>query len=774
MIGRGGQDKSGDQPPREDSPSCPPLPRPSAHDCPYRPLSIVDLLDLHTATDNMLFSVQHKKKKQTTTDQNTTAHFHLPPTYITNPAIPSTSTTPLGPLDALFAQTNKRPTYVELLLLFSSPLDLHHFTHALQATLPSFPSACGRRHGTTIEGNEGVLFSACTVKAKDLLSAPPSPLLFDTPTNGEVLTLRLATSLDNTMCGLGIVFDHAWSDVSGPSLFLSHLSYHYTAAATTGTPAQHLPPRPSFKDKREQQAGIKVGIAPPSSTTNDTKRTRERLKGGVACVEFTYDLPTLIELKSKYKARSRHEAAFTDIILLWQQCTQHNTASSLLTATISRDDRVRYGLEKEHFGNGIVLVEANYATAFQNDTGDTGDSGDTGDTGDTGNTANTADTADTADPGIQIAAALRRAVQHGIGRDPSKAHAGIHLNTWWHPLQRQMSFGLRAQPQFVVGPSSLAAAGQICVARNGQPNVTILPNEKGSGLKMYLMAPLQQAHIFLSVVKKQMKKNKQKNKNKNRNGETKETATSQAPSSSRASRRRPSSPILPGAIVWLHGLGDTSHSWDSRFASYFTMEKGRFLQPTAPEQHVTAHISTATTTAPPTVSWFDIQTLPISVQEPGTQPIAGLEESVATIHALLDELQTIHHVLPRNIVLGGFSQGGALAIEAGTTYAHALAGIVSISGWCPNRQASKQFTTPIFFSSGTSDPVVLYEMSKESCNCLVQWSANMENTSGSYETHQSVVRNVVQRGKHAPKGKELKAASVFIKQCLGSVPPGVL
>jgi poly(3-hydroxybutyrate) depolymerase len=201
---------------------------------------------------------------------------------------------------------------------------------------------------------------------------------------------------------------------------------------------------------------------------------------------------------------------------------------------------------------------------------------------------------------------------------------------------------------------------------------------------------------------------------------------------------------------------------------------------------VTAHISTATTTAPPTVSWFDIQTLPISVQEPGTQPIAGLEESVATIHALLDELQTIHHVLPRNIVLGGFSQGGALAIEAGTTYAHALAGIVSISGWCPNRQASKQFTTPIFFSSGTSDPVVLYEMSKESCNCLVQWSANtstgMENTSGTGstgsqgkdETHQSVVRNVVQRGKHAPKGKELKAASVFIKQCLESVPPGVV
>jgi predicted esterase len=331
-----------------------------------------------------------------------------------------------------------------------------------------------------------------------------------------------------------------------------------------------------------------------------------------------------------------------------------------------------------------------------------------------------------------------------------------------------MSFGLRAQPQFVVGPSSLAAAGQICVARNGQPNVTILPNEKGSGLKMYLMAPLQQAHIFLSVVKKQMKKNqkKTKKKNKNRNSETKETATSQAPSSSRASRRRPSSPILPGAIVWLHGLGDTSHSWDSRFASYFTMEKGRFLQPTAPEQRVTAHISTATTTAPPTVSWFDIQTLPISAQEPGTPPIAGLEESVATIHALLDELQTIHHVLPRNIVLGGFSQGGALAIEAGTTYAHALAGIVSISGWCPNRQASKQFTTPIFFSSGTSDPVVLYEMSKESCNCLVQWSAN--------KTHQSVVRNVVQRGKHAPKGKELKAASVFIKQCLESVPPGVV
>lgn len=40
-------------------------------------------------------------------------------------------------------------------------------------------------------------------------------------------------------------------------------------------------------------------------------------------------------------------------------------------------------------------------------------------------------------------------------------------------------------------------------------------------------------------------------------------------------------------------------------------------------------------------------------------------------------------ILPNRILLGGFSQGGALALHAGLTYPEPLAGVMSLSCWLP-------------------------------------------------------------------------------------------
>ena len=374
-----------------------------------------------------------------------------------------------------------------------------------------------------------------------------------------------------------------------------------------------------------------------------------------------------------------------------------------------------------------------------------------------------------------IATALRRAIQQTKGIHPSQGHADLHLNTWWHPLQREMRFGLGEPPRFGIGPGSLAAAGQICIARGGQPNVTLLPDAAGDGLKAYLLAPLEVAHTVLSIVKKRKKREKATRKQRGGSsssssgggggGECKTNSTPpKIPRSILPSNLpSPQSPSLPGAVIFLHGLGDVSSSWHRRFAPYFTMEKDMFfIQPTAPLQVVTGHA-----TASPIASWFDIHALPLTSKEPEGM-VQGLADSIAAIHTLLDRLTSEHNILPANIVLGGFSQGGALAIEAGVCYKQRLAGIVSISGWCSSRNEDRaqEKEMDVFYSSGTSDPVVQYGLSKQSCDGLVRWFGEVGNASKSG----GVVRHVVQRGKHSPKGKELKAASAFIQKCLMGVP----
>ena len=60
-------------------------------------------------------------------------------------------------------------------------------------------------------------------------------------------------------------------------------------------------------------------------------------------------------------------------------------------------------------------------------------------------------------------------------------------------------------PKYCIGPGSLCASGQICIARNGQPNVTIVPADDGDGLKIYLLAKLKVAY---TVAKKKGLKTK--------------------------------------------------------------------------------------------------------------------------------------------------------------------------------------------------------------------------------------------------------------------------
>jgi predicted esterase len=86
------------------------------------------------------------------------------------------------------------------------------------------------------------------------------------------------------------------------------------------------------------------------------------------------------------------------------------------------------------------------------------------------------------------------------------------------------------------------------------------------------------------------------------------------------------------------------------------------------------------------------------------------------------------------IVLGGFSQGGAMSILTGVTSPVKLGGIIGLSSWLLLSQSVKEHIpesnpnkdTPIFMGHGDQDPVVRYELGSESSRILKDLGYNVD------------------------------------------------
>lgn len=117
-------------------------------------------------------------------------------------------------------------------------------------------------------------------------------------------------------------------------------------------------------------------------------------------------------------------------------------------------------------------------------------------------------------------------------------------------------------------------------------------------------------------------------------------------------------------------------------------------------------------------SWFDLRSLDISAPEDE----AGIKEATALVHALIKtEVQA--GIPAKRIVLGGFSQGGALALYSGLTLSEPLGGIVGFSCWLPLHKAFPDATktpreTPVLQCHGDCDPVVPHKMGQLSASIV--------------------------------------------------------
>jgi len=161
-----------------------------------------------------------------------------------------------------------------------------------------------------------------------------------------------------------------------------------------------------------------------------------------------------------------------------------------------------------------------------------------------------------------------------------------------------------------------------------------------------------------------------------------------------------------GVVIWMHGLGDTPHGWANIARKIQkSMRHTRWILPCAPQRSVSCNMGMVMT------SWMDLLRIPVAPTNKDNGK--DLPESVEIIHKLVDA-QVAAGVPPNRIVLGGFSQGGALALVASLKYTKALAGACILSGWCPPSSdvaslatASANKGSPCLVCHGSADRTVL-------------------------------------------------------------------
>jgi phospholipase/carboxylesterase len=104
------------------------------------------------------------------------------------------------------------------------------------------------------------------------------------------------------------------------------------------------------------------------------------------------------------------------------------------------------------------------------------------------------------------------------------------------------------------------------------------------------------------------------------------------------------------------------------------------------------------------------------------------EKGVRQSQAQIGELIAREHArnIPfKNIVLAGFSQGGAISLQTGLRYPETLAGVMALSSYLPcadsfaAEAAPANSQTPVLIAHGTQDPVVPYAMGKASYDRLL-------------------------------------------------------
>ena len=178
------------------------------------------------------------------------------------------------------------------------------------------------------------------------------------------------------------------------------------------------------------------------------------------------------------------------------------------------------------------------------------------------------------------------------------------------------------------------------------------------------------------------------------------------------------------AVIWMHGLGADGHDFEPIVPELALPDSlpVRFVFPHAPMRPVTINAGMVMR------AWYDVG------GQGGTrrEDEQGVRASQRAIEALI-EREKKRGLTAARIVLAGFSQGGAMALQTGLRHPERLAGLLVLSSFLPlpdslaAEASPANRDVPIFMAHGTHDPLIPVSRARDSRDRLlalgyrVQW-----------------------------------------------------
>ena len=174
-------------------------------------------------------------------------------------------------------------------------------------------------------------------------------------------------------------------------------------------------------------------------------------------------------------------------------------------------------------------------------------------------------------------------------------------------------------------------------------------------------------------------------------------------------------PNPTASVIWLHGLGASGHDFEPVVPELGLPADAavRFIFPHAPNLPVTINGGMRMP------AWYDIKAMDIDRVVDKEQLMASSD----AVARLVDQ-EIERGVKSENILIAGFSQGGAVAYELGLSYPKRLAGIIALSTYFATAEtvavSAANKGIPINIYHGTRDPMVPESLGRTSVQKLEQ------------------------------------------------------
>jgi len=210
-------------------------------------------------------------------------------------------------------------------------------------------------------------------------------------------------------------------------------------------------------------------------------------------------------------------------------------------------------------------------------------------------------------------------------------------------------------------------------------------------------------------------------------------------------------------VIMAHGLGDSGAGWVSLAENWRRrgkFEDVKFIFPNAPNIPITVNMGMSMP------GWYDITDFS-DLNQAHDEP--GILRSRSTLTKLItDEIAA--GIPSTRIILGGFSQGGAMSIFTGVTTPHKLGGVFGLSCYLLMGNKVKELAkeeakgankeTPFFMGHGDADEVVKYRWGQLTAEFL----RNELGHKVEFKTYRHLP--------HSADVEEIDDLEQFIKQCL--------